>query len=262
MNELKIEKITTGIEKLDGAMEGGIPKNHLVLITGTAGTLKTSIAFQMAYANVAKGKKAVYVTLEQDAVSILTQMMSMNFDLKKIRIDSNNDEALAILPKSTKDKEGMLTILDIGYIRSKQGNGKKFSWLNEIKKQLDKHSKREKPDIVILDSLTALYHLEIFKDVRTKLFYIFGYLKDLKSTSLIINEMPPGDERYSQYGVESYLADGVLLLSMMKRKFLVNREISIVKMRFVDHKTNPFVLKFDKSRGEFKMAAKLEREEE
>lgn len=265
MNKPQIEKFETGIKMLDRSLDGGIPKNHLILVTGSAGTFKSSLAFQFAYENVAQGKKAIYVTLEQNAVSIITQMMTMNFDFDKIRLDTNNTEALNLLPKSSKNKKGMLTILDIGYIRAnrkKIKNFQNFYWLEEIKKQLTKHSKREKPDIIILDSLTALYHLEIFKDVRIKLFHIFGYLKELNATSLVINEMPPGDERYSQYGVESYLVDGVILLSLKRRGLKVNREISIVKMRYVDHDTNIFVLKFDKSDGKFKMFEKLQVEED
>ena len=71
--------------------------------------------------------------------------------------------------------------------------------------------------------------------------------------------MPPGDDRYSQYGVESYLVDGVILLSQKERKFMLNRELSIVKMRYVNHARNVFVLKFDN--GAFKLLQKLEKDE-
>ena len=255
----QIEKLTTGIEKLDASLENGIPKNHLILITGTAGTMKSSLAFQFAYANVVQGKSAMYITLEQNAVSIITQMMLMNFNFDKIRVNSNNPEVSSILSSGAKDKKGLLTILDIGYIRAQQGLNKKFSWLKAIKTQLAKHSKTGMADIVILDSLTALYHMEDFKDTRIELFHIFEYLKSLNASSFIINEMPPGDDRYSQYGVESYLVDGVILLSQKERKFMLNRELSIVKMRYVNHARNVFVLKFDN--GAFKLLQKLEKDE-
>lgn len=243
MSKPQIEKFTTGISKLDNYLDGGIPRKHQVLITGTAGTMKSSLAFQIAYANVIKDKKVVYVTLEQNADSIITQMMLMNFDFSKIRVSSNNPQVNSMLPAS-KSKKGMLTLLDIGYIRAKQGINQKFSWLKEIKKELTKYSKSGMADILVLDSLTALTNMENFKDTRGQLFHVFEYLKSLKTTSLIINEMPSGDEGYSRHGIESYLVDGVILLSSKERKLNMNREINIVKMRYADHATNVFTLTF------------------
>lgn len=257
--EMRIDKLTTGVEKLDLSLGGGIPKNHLILLTGTAGTMKSTLAFQFAYSNVCEGKRAIYITLEQNATSIITQVMSMNFDLKKIRINSNNLDINNVLPHASGAKKGLLTILDIGYVRINKTPIDDFSWLREIKKQLVESSKKGMLDIVVLDSLTALFHLEKFSDVRSELFNLFEFLRGLNTTSFIVNEMPPGEEKYTRYGIESYLVDGVILLSMNRREFLVNREISIVKMRHCDHSTNIFVIKFDSLNGSFKIMEKLQK---
>ena len=264
MSELTIEKLQTGIKQLDDSLKGGIPQNHIILLSGTAGTMKSSIAFQIAYANLLKNKKAIYISLEQSATSLITQMSLMSFDFSKVRVDSNNQGILSLIQsKESSDKKGLLTILDIGYVRAQQlekGKGESFSWLKEIKALIKKYTSKGMADIVILDSLTALYHMEDFGDKRVKLFQVFEYIKNLKTTSLIINEMQPGDDRYSNYGMESYLADGVFLLSLKNRHDYKIRKFSIEKMRYIDHDMNNFVLKFKDSK--FSIAKDLDKDTE
>ena len=252
MNIKNIEKYKTGIEALDDALNGGIPKKHTILITGTAGTMKSSIAFQIAYANVLKDKTAMYITFEQDAVSILRQMELMNFDLGKIRKNSNDKEVNKQFSSKGKGK-GMFTILDIGLFRSPKKSNKVSNWMNEMKTLVKQYSRSGMADIVILDSLTALFHLGKVKDEREELFQLFKWLKGLNTTSLIINEMQQGTLSYSNYGIESYLVDGVILLSFKEREFQTFRQLKIIKMRYIEHETNPFILKFDSQSGKFKL---------
>ena len=185
----------------------------------------------------------------------MTQMSLMGYDFSKIALDSNDMELMKNFSAKGK-KGGMLSVIDIGLIRKKQGKRKKFSWLNAIKTKLSELSKR-KTEVIVLDSLNALYHLDKFEDMRIELFHLFEFLKDLKLTSFIINEMPAGDERYSQYGVESYLVDGVIQLALAKRELKVKREMNIVKMRYADHMTNIYVFRYDKKQKKFDISEKI-----
>ena len=258
---MQVEKIKTGIGKLDEILDGGIPKQHLVLITGTTGTMKSTLGFQILHQSALEGMNAAYISLEQSGMSIMTQMSLMGYDFSKIAIDSNDPAVINNFSASGKDKKkGMLSIIDIGYMRKKSSKQKKFSWLNAIKSKLTEMSKK-RADVILLDSLNALYHLDKFEDMRVDLFHLFEFLKDLKLTSFIINEMPAGDERYSQYGVESYLVDGVIQLALAKRELKVKRELNIVKMRYEDHNTNIYVFQFDKKKKQFVLVEKVAVEE-
>lgn len=255
---MQVEKIKTGIDKLDEILDGGIPKRHLVLITGTTGTMKSTLGFQILYQSALAGTNVAYISLEQSAASIMTQMSLMGYDFGKITLDSNDTEVMKNFSAKGQDKKkGMLSVIDIGLIRKKQGKSKKFSWLNAIKTKLDEMTSKKRAEVVVLDSLNALYHLDKFEDMRVDLFHLFEFLKDLKLTSLIINEMPAGDERYSQYGVESYLVDGVVQMSLAKRELKVKRELNIVKMRYADHMTNIYVFQFDKKQKRFVISEKI-----
>jgi KaiC/GvpD/RAD55 family RecA-like ATPase len=56
--------------------------------------------------------------------------------------------------------------------------------------------------------------------------------------------MPLNKSKYSEYEVEDYLADGIILLQLTERFRKVVREISIVKMRATNCNTDVFTLEY------------------
>ena len=63
------------IEDLDDKLEDGIPEKHIVMITGTPGTMKSSLSYNFLHKNAMKtGASALYLTLEQDQDSFMYQM--------------------------------------------------------------------------------------------------------------------------------------------------------------------------------------------
>ncbi|MBS1266676.1 MAG: hypothetical protein MAG795_00644 [Candidatus Woesearchaeota archaeon] len=234
-NKEQIQRISTYIDGFDEHMQGGIPQGHIVLVTGVAGTMKSSLAFNILYHEATKGKVGVYLSLEQGYASLLNHFVNMNYDLDQINIMILSDiskinEAMSSIDQ---DKGGLL-IIDLGTIRKQVGamqisTGK--DWLNLIKNIIRKSKEMGGCDHFCLDSLSALYVLADFQQARTKLFKLFEFLRDLQITSFLISEMPLTKDSYSEYGVEDYLADGIINLDLARRQRKVTREISIVKMR-------------------------------
>ena len=74
-------RIKTYIEGLDEQMEGGIPEKHVTLVCGVAGTMKSSICFNIIYNEALRGKNSVYITLEQSAQSLVDHITNLGFDL-------------------------------------------------------------------------------------------------------------------------------------------------------------------------------------
>tara|TARA_Y100000310_G_scaffold318712_1_gene373102 strand:+ start:814 stop:1629 length:816 start_codon:yes stop_codon:yes gene_type:complete len=236
-NKKEMKRIKTHIKGLDENIEGGIPSGHIVLVSGTSGTMKSSVVFNVLYNEALAGKTSLYVSLEQSYNSLLNHFINMEFDLSKINLYmlsdiSKLDESITELKNS---KKGTIIISDVGAIR-KQIKGLKVSpggdWLNVIKNIVQKIKKGCGCDLFALDSLSALYILSNFgKEVRSRLFYIFEFLRDLELTSFLISEMPLTKTKYSEYEVEDFLSDGIILLQLTERYRKVTREISIVKMR-------------------------------
>jgi circadian clock protein KaiC len=55
----------TGVAGLDDILRGGLPKGRLYLLDGEPGTGKTTLALQFLLAGVARGERALYVTLSE-----------------------------------------------------------------------------------------------------------------------------------------------------------------------------------------------------
>lgn len=247
-NKNEIKRVKTYIVGLDENLQGGIPEGSIVLVSGTSGTMKSTVSFNILYNEAKKGKNCLYISLEQSSISLLNHVTNMEYNLSDVNLVviediSRLDEAI----NEMGSKKGCLAILDLGAIRKKikaTTFGPSADWLNAIKNTIKKINIGSNCHIFVLDSLSALYVLSKFTDVRTELFYVFEFLRDSGLTSFLISEMPLNKERYSEYEVEGFLADGIIKLELNERYRKVTREISIVKMRTTAHNTDVFTLEY------------------
>ncbi len=75
-----LERVPTGIPGLDTILRGGLPRGGIYLVEGHAGTGKTILASQLAFARLAAGARAVYVTLLTESHSrLLAQLRTLAF---------------------------------------------------------------------------------------------------------------------------------------------------------------------------------------
>jgi len=235
-NKKDIKRVKTYIEGLDENMEGGIPEGHIVLLNGTSGTMKSSVAFNILYNEAINGNTGFYLTLEQSSNSIINHMINMDYDMSKINLVLCSDISKidADLKSVKSSKKGSVILVDLGGLRKKVKDTKFSSgsdWLNAIKNLASKISKDTNCKFFVLDSMSALYALSRFEDPRNKIFFIFEFLRDLGLTSFMLSESFPEKGKQTEYGVEQYLADGIIRLQLTERYRKVTREITIIKMR-------------------------------
>jgi len=252
----EIKRIPLYIDGLDEKIEGGIPQGHIVLICGTAGTMKSSISFNSVYHEASiNGKIVLYISLEQSYPSLLNHIINMGYDLGKVNIllINNLSNISAQLDQIKNSKRGTIIFADLGCIRREIKDIKVAStvnegWINVIKNLVKKIKTDVDLDLFVLDSLSALYVLSKFENPRVELFYIFQFLKELDVTTYLISEMPLDGSKYSEFGVEDFLSDGIIYLRLTQFRRQVVREISIVKMRATNAKTDVFSLEFKDGR--------------
>ena len=79
------EQVSTGIESLDAMLCGGIFRGSSVLVSGTSGTGKSSIAAHMVDAACRRGERALYLAFEESPEQIERNMASIGFDLAQWR---------------------------------------------------------------------------------------------------------------------------------------------------------------------------------
>lgn len=212
----------TYIKGFDEELGGGVPEGHIVLISGTPGTMKSSIAYNILYNNIKnEGSVGVYVSLEQSRENFMFQIKSLGlYDIEELK----------------------LTILDMAKIRKEVDMTKERPWLEVMKKHLDYLKENMNFDLLVIDSLPVVEMLSKVEDERAYLFYFFEWLRDLKATTFIISEISPDP---TQVYPEEFLADGIILLTMERvNEVDVDRRIRCVKMRGVNHNTGYFTLEF------------------
>jgi len=222
----KKEKVLkTGISGFDELFaEGGIPKGNAVLVAGSAGTGKSTLCRQLCYNLLSQGKRCMYVSCEETIERIERSMLSFGWDIKKFK-ESGNLLMQKINP---------LDILRMKF-GSLGGSGSATEISYKIKPLVI--PKEFTPDVIAVDSLTAIIAASISKDknYRVYLQQLFSFFEETGATSFLITETEQIPTRYSDTGIEEFLADGIIVLYNIQRGDIRENSIEIVKMRYSNH---------------------------
>ncbi len=230
---MAVSRIKTYVRGFDDALAGGLPEGYITLIAGAPGTMKSSLCFSVLYNNaLVEGRKSAYFTLEEGKDILLEHMQGLGFTEEKAFKN--------------------LSILDMGTIRKNlnflQARG---TWIELFKMYASNFMRSEKISLLVLDSLDVLETMAKFQDRRTELYYLFEWLRDLGTTSLLISEGPVEAPANGRFPDEAYLADGVVQLGLHPTSDLyVQRRMRCVKMRSTRHETGYYALAFDEGKFE------------
>ena len=231
--------VRTFIRGFDGELGGGIPQGQVVLLRGATGTMKSSLAYSVLYHNAQKGVKGLYVTLEQDASSLLHQMAALGFK-----------------PAAVSDS---IPVLDLGKGRAHlERLAEKVKGLDVartdrpltaiLKAKIQQLRKEFGIDLLVIDSWNALELVLEFQDRRRETFDFFEWLRGLGTTTFLISEAPSGPEDGLE---EEFLSDAILRLRIEPvSETAFQRRIQCSKMRSADHSSDFFTLVFDGERFE------------
>jgi circadian clock protein KaiC len=75
-------RISTGVGRLDAMLgDGGFYRGSTVLVSGTAGTGKSTLAAQFCATTCARGERAMYFAFEESKAEIVRNMRSVGIEL-------------------------------------------------------------------------------------------------------------------------------------------------------------------------------------
>ena len=77
------ERISTGIARLDHMLSGGLFRGSTLLVSGTAGTGKTSLGAHILNSACARGERGLLVLFEESPAQFLRNMRSLGLDLQQ-----------------------------------------------------------------------------------------------------------------------------------------------------------------------------------
>ncbi len=222
----------TYVQGFDEALGGGIPKGHVVLVSGPPGTMKSSLAYNILYQNAIRhDTRGTYITLEQNKTSIEYQLNKMGLSTKKV-------ESKVQIQDLSRVRLGMEEFRG----KARFGTPPEKPWLDVLKRHIEDIKESQSFELLVLDSLPVLEIISSLRVRRLNLFQFFGWLKGLGCTSFVISEISPDPNVVRD---EDFLADGLVYLTMEKVGGLdVYRRIRCVKMRGMNHGTGIFTLEF------------------
>jgi circadian clock protein KaiC len=239
MMDVKLEKkleedivLKTQIPGFDELFsEGGIPKRNTVLVAGGAGTGKSTLCRQICYNLVTKEKHCMYVSFEESIEKIERSMVSFGWDAKRY-IESGHLLVQKINP---------LDILRMKF-GSVSGSGSATELSYKIKPLII--PKDFNPEIIVVDSLTAIISASISKEknYRVYLQQLFNFFEETGATSFLITETDPLPTRFSDTGIEEFLADGILVLYNIQRGDRRESALEVLKMRYSNHQKRVFLM--------------------
>ncbi len=168
------ERVLTGIPALDAMMEGkGFFRGSSVLVTGTAGTGKSSVAANFCSSACARGELCLYFTFEESPSQILRNMRSVGLNLERwVKKDLLHFHAMR--PTST-GLEGHLAAIH-------------------------KLIAKLRPSVVVIDPITNLISSTGTYDVKSMLVRLVDFLKVAQITSMFTNLTFAGDPRGKNWG--------------------------------------------------------------
>lgn len=214
------KRCPTGIYGLDELIEGGFPRGRTIIVSGTCGTGKSTFGVQFLYNGIVQyNEPGILVILEQDPAELKEDMLRYGFDIDKI------------------EKEGGLEIMGAGI--------EEMSW-EDLSVNIPDRADAMGAKRLVIDSLTAIRFLTEEmgdkEDVRKIIMSLSSAAKRSGLTTLMITEVPEGSEMISMHGIESHIADGVIMMSI--HEAMDSRKMSIRKMRGTRHSLTPQDMEF------------------
>ncbi len=201
------ERISTGIPDLDAMLDGkGYFKGSSVLVTGQAGTGKTSFGAEFVRKACEDGRKALYVTFEESPSQITRNMRSIGIDLEPF-VKSGLLEIHADRPTSYGLEMHLVTI--------------------------HKMVNRFKPEVMVLDPISSLMAIGEEVEVRSTLVRMVDYLK-MKGVTSLVTDLKHG-ERPQESSMIHSLVDTWIIIENVESNGESNRILRLVKSRGMPH---------------------------
>lgn len=207
------DRVSTGIPALDDMMEGkGFFRGSSVLVTGTAGTGKSSLGANFCRAACARGEKCIYFAFEESPSQIIRNMRSVGLNLepwvKKSLLH------ISAMPPTSIGLEAHLA-------------------------SVHKIIEKVRPSVVVIDPITNLVSASGTYNVKSMLMRLVDFLKVEQITSMFTNLTFAGDPQERTAAAVSSLMDTWIVLRDSKPNGRPRRELYVLKSRGMAHSREP-----------------------
>lgn len=203
------EFVTTGVPRLDQMLAGkGYYRGSSILVSGTTGTGKTSLAAHLVDEACRNGERCLFIAFEESEGQIIRNMASIGIDLSQW-VDQGLLRFHTARPSYHSAEMHLLII--------------------------QKLTQEFKPAVVAMDPITNLVQIASSMEVKSMMVRIIDFFKMENITTLFTSLTQGGMPlEGTDIGVSS-LMDTWILLSSLERNGERNRTLTVLKSRGVAH---------------------------
>lgn len=203
------ERISTGIPRLDTMFEGkGYYRGSSILVSGTAGTGKSSIAAKFAEAACQRGERCLYLAFEESESQIIRNMRSIGINLEPWV------------------KKGLLKF---------HASRPTFCGLEMHLVQIHNLVNSFNPSVVIFDPITTMMSIGSENTVKSMLTRLLDYLKMKKLVTTLFTNLSHNEDLEKTTVAISSLMDTWILLRDIEIGGERNRGLYVLKARGIGH---------------------------
>ncbi|MDQ3026594.1 MAG: AAA family ATPase [Pseudomonadota bacterium] len=202
---IALKRISTGVERLDELLGGGLPRGYSLLVAGPSGSGKTILATEFLAEGVRRGENGVIAAFEKSPGMDLSPRLEPMVRSGKVGIISTRSLDLSI---------------------------------DETLYDLTESVHRLKAKRVVIDSLSGfeLGLAPTSQDFRDSLYRMISTLTGLGVTVLATSELEDRyfDLRFSPYGA-AFMTDAIVVQRYVEIDGELKRCLAVVKVRSSDH---------------------------
>jgi circadian clock protein KaiC len=203
------ERVSTGIPRLDAMLGGeGYYRGSSILISGTAGSGKTSMAAHFADATCERGERCLYLAFEESRAQIVRNMRSIGLDLERWM------------------KKGLLKF---------EASRPQLHGLEMHLAHIHKLVKSFDPAVVVIDPVSNLSASGTLSDSEAMLLRLVDFLKARGTTAMLVNLTTGGAAaEKTDVGISSII-DTWILMRDIELGGERNKGLYVLKSRGMKH---------------------------
>jgi len=202
------ERVSTGIAAFDAMLSGGYFRASTILVSGTAGTGKTSLAAVFVDAACRRGERCIYFAFEESQAQAVRNMRSIGIDLE---------------PWLHKNLLRFHATRPTGY-----GLEMHLATMHKLIEKFD-------PAVVVIDPISNMTQAGSLAETRVMLMRLIDFVKTRGITALLTNlASRVDDEEHTEAGISS-LVDTWLLIRDFESGNERERAFNVLKSRGMSH---------------------------
>lgn len=242
-------RMKTGIDGLDGMLSGGLIPERPYVLSGPAGSGKTTMAMQFLLGGLHNGERVMFVALEEPVNEIRLNMEALGLDVGGVEVLDANSDIRRYEPSPVMEispKRWVQRMRDVSLEIRKTTRFKSIVVsVHSLQTTLTHEMRKKKYSRLVIDSLTALRFFCMVGEEEGLLRSFIRFLSESKATTLLVVETP------EVYGLtpEIFLARGEIMLHKFRENNRIKRAISVEKFRGSGHEEKTYQIEIKQGKG-------------